>query len=184
MLGPQAGKRNKIRSGGVGYAFLHHAIDDHSRLAYSEILDDERDTTAAAFWARTQAFFVDAGIQVTAVMTDNGNCYRSRAFAAALGDTIRHVFTRPYRPQTNGKVERFNRTLATEWAYAAPYRSDAARAADYPAWIHHYNHHPPHTESAEPRQPPAFTTSRGRTPKLVRSLENTGNQRSERHARV
>ena len=77
-------------------------------------------------------------------MTDNGSAYRSKAFAAELGP-IKHRFTRPYRPQTNGKVERFNRTLATEWAYAATYRSEADRAADYPRWLHHYNHHRPHT---------------------------------------
>lgn len=127
-----------------GYSFLHHAVDDHSRLAYSEILGDEKQETAAGFWGRANAFFASAGITVTAVMTDNGSCYRSRVFAAALGD-IKHVWTRPYRPQTNGKVERFNRTLAQEWAYATTYRSDEARAAAYPAWLHHYNHHRPHT---------------------------------------
>ncbi len=112
--------------------------------AYSEILGDERKETAAGFWLRANAFFTSAGITVTAVMTDNGSCYRSRTFAAALGN-IKHIWTRPYRPQTNGKVERFNRTLATEWAYAATYLSDEARAAEYPAWLHHYNHHRPHT---------------------------------------
>ena len=127
-----------------GFSFLHHAVDDHSRLAYSEILTDERKETAAGFWHRANTFFAEAGIHVTAVMTDNGSCYRSRDFTAALGN-IRHIFTRPYRPQTNGKVERFNRTLAAEWAYAANYTSETARAADYPAWLHHYNHHRPHT---------------------------------------
>jgi transposase InsO family protein len=127
-----------------GYSFLHHAIDDHSRLAYSEILGDERKDTAAGFWIRANEFFTAAGIEVTAVMTDNGSCYRSREFAAALGPA-RHLFTRPYRPQTNGKVERFNRTLANEWAYAATYSTDEARAANYPTWLHHYNHHRPHT---------------------------------------
>ena len=146
VVGRQVGKQhnNGHGRGGRGYAFLHHAVDDHSRLAYSEILGDERKETAAGFWVRANQFFTDAGITVTAVMTDNGACYRSHDFAAALG-TIRHVWTRPYRPQTNGKVERFNRTLATEWAYAATYSTDEARAADYPAWIHHYNHHRPHT---------------------------------------
>jgi transposase InsO family protein len=129
---------------GRGYSFLHHAVDDHSRLAYSEIHNDERRETAAAFWVRARAFFTNAGIHVEAVMTDNGSCYRSHVFAAALDDA-RHIFTRPYRPQTNGKVERFNRTLATEWAYAHTYASDQARAAEYRAWLHHYNHHRPHT---------------------------------------
>ncbi len=146
MLGRQAGHKNNDGHGrgGRGYAFLHHAVDDHSRLAYSEILGDEKKETAAAFWSRANEFFTDAGITVTAVMTDNGSCYRSRDFATALGD-IKHVWTRPYRPQTNGKVERFNRTLATEWAYADTYVTDEARAAAYPAWLHGYNHHRPHT---------------------------------------
>ena len=128
-----------------GYVFLHHAVDDFTRLAYSEQLQDERKETAAAFWTRANAFFAAAGIAVTAVMTDNGSCYRSREFTNALGDQVRHRRTRPYRPQTNGKVERFNRTLMTEWAYADSYPSDRARAATYPDWIHSYNHHRPHT---------------------------------------
>jgi len=128
-----------------GYMFLHHAVDSYSRLAYSEQLPDERKETAAAFWERARAFFRDAGFEVTAVMTDNGACYRSHAFAAALGKDVKHRRTRPYRPQTNGKVERFNRTLAAEWAYAQSYSSDAARAATYTDWLHHYNHHRPHT---------------------------------------
>ncbi|WP_426566167.1 IS481 family transposase [Angustibacter sp. McL0619] len=128
-----------------GYVFLHHAVDDHSRLAYSEPLPDERKETAAAFWGRANAFFAQAGITVRAVMTDNGSCYRSRDFANALGPAIKHRRTRPYRPQTNGKVERFNRTLIVEWAYAQVYLSDQARAATYPDWLHSYNHHRPHT---------------------------------------
>jgi transposase InsO family protein len=128
-----------------GYVYLHHAVDDHSRLAYSEQLTDERKETAAAFWTRARAFFADAGISVRAVMTDNGSCYRSHDFANALGGTVKHRRTRPYRPQTNGKVERFNRTILAEWAYARTYLSDAARATTYANWIHSYNHHRPHT---------------------------------------
>jgi transposase InsO family protein len=128
-----------------GYAFIHHAVDDYSRLAYSEILTNERKETAAGFWLRARAFFAEAGIAVQAVMTDNGACYRSRAFATALGPRIKHRRTRPYRPQTNGKVERFNRTMTTEWAYAQTYLSDQARADTYQAWLHTYNHHRPHT---------------------------------------
>lgn len=130
---------------GVGYAYLHHAVDDYSRLAYSEILGDEKRDTAAQFWGRARAFFATAGIQVEAVMTDNGACYRSRAFNQALGENVKHRYTRPYRPQTNGKVERFNRTLAAEWAYARPYLSDEERAHAYDEWLHYYNHHRPHT---------------------------------------
>jgi transposase-like protein len=87
-----------------GYVYLHHAVDDHSRLAYSEQLPDERKETAAGFWTRARAFFAEAGINVAAVMTDNGACYRSHFFAAALGEGVKHRRTRPYRPQTNGKV--------------------------------------------------------------------------------
>ncbi|MGO3555906.1 MAG: IS481 family transposase [Microbacterium gubbeenense] len=142
VLGRAAGARSKRN--GRGYAYIHHAVDDHSRLAYSEILNDERKETAASFWERARAFFAAAGVEVTAVMTDNGSCYRSATFAAALNG-IKHRRTQPYRPQTNGKVERFNRTLAAEWAYATAYSSDDARAAEYPRWLHHYNHHRPHS---------------------------------------
>jgi len=128
-----------------GYVFLHHAVDDCTRLAYSERLPDERKDTAAAFWVRARACFAEAGITVTSVMTDNGSCYRSHVFAAALGEAVKHRRTRPFRPQTNGKVERFNRTLSDEWAYAKPYRSEAEREAAYTDWLHHYNHHRPHT---------------------------------------
>jgi transposase InsO family protein len=131
-------------AGSRGYVYLHHAVDDYSRLAYSEQLPDERKETAALFWTRAKAFFAGAGIAVTAVMTDNGACYRSRHFAKALGD-IKHRRTRPYRPQTNGKVERFNRTLVSEWAYAEVYLSDEHRSATYADWLHSYNHHRPHT---------------------------------------
>src|SRR4051794_8019743 len=129
---------------GRGYSFLHTALDDHSRLAYSEILTDERKETAAAFWIRANAYFTSCGITVQRVLTDNGNCYRSFDFRDALAG-ITHKRTRPYRPQTNGKVERFHRTLAEEWAYAAVYTSDAERAAAYPGWLHRYNHHRGHT---------------------------------------
>lgn len=130
----------------LGYAFIHTAVDDHSRLAYSEILPDERAATAAAFWSRAQAWFAGHGITVQAVLTDNGSCYRSRDFTGLLAvQGIRHRRTRPYRPQTNGKVERFNRTLLTEWAYARSYASESARAAALPRWLHLYNHHRHHT---------------------------------------
>ena len=135
-----------------GYHFLHTAIDGHSRLVYSELLADERKETAAAFWIRANAWFGECGITVRKVLTDNGSCYRSHKFREALGD-IEHRRTRPYRPQTNGKVERFHRTLADEWAYARLYTSDAERCAEYPRWLHTYNHHRGHT--ALKGQPPA-----------------------------
>lgn len=144
-LGRTAGNRNNGKRG-LGYAYLHHAVDDHTRVGYSESLDDEKKETAAGFWLRANAYFASIGIQVTAVMTDNGACYRSHAFRDVLKDSgIKHRRTRPYRPQTNGKVERFNRTLEEEWAYAETYASEAAREATYPTWLHHYNHHRPHT---------------------------------------
>lgn len=143
VLGRQAGKRN--RRAGVGYWYIHNAVDDRTRLAYSELLDDERKETAAGFWSRANAYFTQAGITVQRVLTDNGACYRSRDFTQALGEAISHKRTRPYRPQTNGKVERFNRTMLEEWAYAQPYTSETERAAAFTSWIHTYNHHRGHT---------------------------------------
>ena len=99
-------------------------------------------------WRRSgnaDAYFAGIGVTVTAVMSDNGSCYRSLAFAAALGDGVKHRRTRAYRPHKNGKVERCNCTLAAEWAYADTYESEEVRVAAYPAWLHHYNHHRPHT---------------------------------------
>ena len=96
----------------LGYAFVHSAVDGYSRLAYSEVLNDEQGTTAAAFWRRAETFFAAHNMHVERILTDNGSRYRSREFATALGDII-HTRTRPYRPATNGKVERFNRTLLT-----------------------------------------------------------------------
>ncbi|WP_271035611.1 IS481 family transposase, partial [Mycolicibacterium holsaticum] len=119
-LGRTIGNRHNNKHG-RGYAYLHHAVDDHSRLAYSEILDDERKETAVAFWQRAKQSFAEHGIVIKAVLTDNGSCYRSKLFAQALGSDVKHKKTRPYRPQTNGKVERFNRTLNQEWAYAQTY---------------------------------------------------------------
>jgi transposase InsO family protein len=135
--------KNKHR---VGYAFVHSAVDDHSRLAYSEILDDEKAPTCAAFWRRAQAFFEDHGITVKAVLTDNGKCYRSNDWMKTLvAGGVQPRWTRPYRPQTNGKVERFNRTLLEEWAYVRPYRSEAERRRRLDSWLHTYNHHRCHT---------------------------------------
>jgi transposase InsO family protein len=163
MVGRSAGRRNwrADKSSGRrskhgdplhGHHFLHTALDGHSRLAYSELLSDERKETAAAFWRRANAWFSECGIIVGKVLTDNGSCYRSHAFKDAL-EGIEHRRTRPYRPQTNGKVERFHRTLADEWAYARLYTSDTERCDQFPIWLHTYNHHRGHT--ALGGQPPA-----------------------------
>lgn len=153
--GRARGKRNKTRhtnartaagTPAIGYSCLHTAIDDYSRLAYTEVLPDETKHTAAAFWTRAQAFFQAAGITVQRVLTDNGACYRSGPWRQTLANAgIAHKRTRPYRPQTNGKVERFHRTLADEWAYAKIYTSETARRAALPQWLHMYNHHRAHT---------------------------------------
>ena len=134
------------RHRGIGYCYVHSAVDDHSRLAYSEIHEDEQALTAAGFWRRARAFFEDHGITVRAVLTDNGPCYHSNAWlheVTAGGATPR--FTKPYRPQTNGKVERYNRTLLDEWAYVRPYRSELDRRRRLDSWLHTYNHHRCHT---------------------------------------
>lgn len=129
----------------VGYRYLHTAIDDRTRLAYSEILDDEQSTTAAGFWQRAHAWFAAQGVTIERCLTDNGSCYRSRLWAAALADTgVTHKRTRPYRPQTNGKVERFHRILLEEWAYIRPWTSEAERHQAYDGFVHFYNHHRSH----------------------------------------
>ena len=143
-LDQQTGKKHKRL--GTGYTFVHSAIDAHSRVAYSEILEAESEVTCVAFLARAHRFFAANGIEVERVLTDNGNGYRSHSWArlcAELG--LRHTRTRPYRPQTNGKAERFNRTLADEWAYVRLFRSEAARARTLDAFLHRYNYHRHHT---------------------------------------
>ena len=143
------GNTAESRRESQGYEHVHAAVDDHSRLAYTEILPDIKGETCAGFWKRAQQFFADHGITVVAVMTDNWTGYRSNVFAAALG-AIEHVRTRPYRPQTNGKVERFNRTLVEEWAYARPYTSEADRTHALQDWNHLYNHHRGHSAIGGP----------------------------------
>ncbi|SDP30079.1 leucine-zipper of insertion element IS481 [Nakamurella panacisegetis] len=141
------GHKKSQRRPRIGYCYLHTAIDDHSRLAYTEALDDEKAVTAVGFWLRAKAFFAAHGIEtIRRVLSDNGSCYRSRIFNAALADdAITHKYTRPYRPQTNGKVERFNRTLAQECLYARAWNNDQERIAAIPGFLHRYNYHRPHT---------------------------------------
>jgi transposase InsO family protein len=134
-------RRLNRRSGGLGWEYVHVAVDDATRLAYAEVLGDERGPTAAAFLRRAIAWFAALGITVERVLSDNGACYRSDAHALAcleLGIT-RHLFTRPYRPRTNGKAERFIQTLINRWAYGAIYGSSAERTATLPGWLTHYN---------------------------------------------
>jgi transposase InsO family protein len=157
FLGRQAGKHNnqatvtpagrtRNRKPILGYGYLHTALDDHSRLAYTEILPDERKDTAAAFLHRARAWYAGIGITIERILSDNGACYRSHDWAAACAQLhIIHKRTRPYRPQTNGKVERFHRTLADEWAYARPYTSETQRRAALEPWLHTYNNHRGHT---------------------------------------
>jgi len=143
------GKRRKT----AGWQFVHIAIDDCSRLAYAEVLPDEKATTAIAFLRRAVAFFERHGIKVERLLTDNGSAYRSTVHelaCRALG--IRHLRTRPYRPQTNGKAERFIRTLLGGWAYGAIYRTSTERTAALDGWLWHYNHHRRH--SALSHKPP------------------------------
>ena len=147
----KARKNGKAGRPRLGYAYVHSAIDAHSRLAYSEIHGDERATTAIAFWHRARAFFSSYGIEVERVMSDNGSCYKAKTFTEALvAAGIIHTHTKPYCPQTNGKIERYNRTLLNEWAYARPYRSEAARTRALDTWLHMYNHHRHHTAIGGP----------------------------------
>ena len=143
------GRANDHKKTKVGYAFIHSAIDGYSRLAYSEVHPDEQGATAADFWRRAARFFSDHRIVVERVLTDNGACYRSSAFATAL-EGAQHTFTQPYRPATNGKAERFNRTLLAEWAYARPWTSEGQRVRGLARWLHIYNHHRHHTAIGGP----------------------------------
>ncbi len=131
-------RSRKVR--GAGWEFLHVCVDDATRLAYAEVLPDEKGITAAGFMERALAWYQRLDVRVEAVMTDNGPCYYSKRFNRVLGDCgIRHIYTRPYRPQTNGKAERFIRTAKNEWAYRRPYRTSAARTMMLPAFLTRYN---------------------------------------------
>ncbi len=139
------GQAPPVKRSTVGYRFIHTAVDDRTRLAYSEILDDEQAVTAVAFWHRAHRWFISHGITVERVLTDNGSCYKSQLWRQALTNCgVIHKRTRPYRPQTNGKVERFHRILLEEWAYIRDWTSDDQRRAAYDGFIHFYNHHRSH----------------------------------------
>ena len=143
ITGDRTGQSNKR---GTGWEALHVAIDDASRLAYTELLPDETKESAVAFLARALAWFARHGITVERVMTDNGSAYKSHAFRDALAAaSITHKRTRPYTPRTNGKAERFIQTSLREWAYAAAYHTSAERAAAMPPWLCDYNSRRPHS---------------------------------------
>lgn len=138
-------RRGQSNSRGVGWEYVHVAIDDHSRLACSQIEPDETADSAVAALRAAVVFYGGLGVRVERVMTDNGSCYRSFAFRAAckaLG--MRHIRTKPYTPKTNGKAERFIKTALAEWAYARAFQTSDQRADDLPRWLHDYNWHRPH----------------------------------------
>jgi transposase InsO family protein len=133
------------QSRGVGWEFVHVCLDDASRIAFAQVRPDERKESAVAFLQAALAYYASLGVSVLRVMTDNGSCYRSQAFAKAcrrLG--LKHLRTRPYTPRTNGKAERFIQSALREWAYAQAYPTSAHRAAELPAWLHRYHWHRPH----------------------------------------
>jgi transposase InsO family protein len=138
--------RNQLHAVLLGTCYVHTVIDDHSRVAYAEIHNDEQAVTAIGVLHRAVAWFATRGVTVERVLSDNGSAYRSRAWRRACQDLqIVHKRTRPYRPQTNGKIERFHRTMTNGWAFKRFYNSESARRNALPAWLHHYNHHRPHT---------------------------------------
>lgn len=144
-------RRDQVR--GAGWEFVHVCIDDASRLAFAQILPDESQHSAVLFLERALAYFASLGIKAQRIMSDNGSCYRSHRFRAACQrHRLRHLFTRPYTPRTNGKAERFIQTSLREWAYAAIYSHSAHRAAHLQPWLHRSNWHRPH--SALQHQPP------------------------------
>ena len=158
-VGRQQGKRNRAATAGkpknthrqpkMGYAFVHSVIDDHSRLVYSEVHDDETAVTATAVLVRAVDWFAQRGVTIERVLSDNGSAYKSHLWHTVCdqqGITVKK--TRPYRPQTNGKIERFHKTLADGWAYARCYASEQERRDALADWIHFYNHHRPHSACA------------------------------------
>jgi transposase InsO family protein len=161
FVGRQQGYRNQLATPGLprgtdhkprtGTAFVHTVIDDYSRVAYVEICNDEKADTAIGVLRRATAWFAERGVTVERVLSDNGSAYRSHAWRDACAELgIRPKRTRPYRPQTNGKIERFHRTLADGWAYARLYGSESERRTALPGWIHFYNQHRLHTAIGAP----------------------------------
>jgi transposase InsO family protein len=138
-------RRGQSNSRGVGWEYVHVAIDDHSRIAFAKVMPSEKKRSAIMFLKAALAYYASLGITVERVMTDNGSCYKSFAFRRAckrLG--LKHIRTKPYTPRTNGKAERFIQTSLREWAYAQAYRNSQQRKAELPSWLHRYNWHRPH----------------------------------------
>jgi len=142
ITGDRTGQSNNR---GVGWEFVHVAIDDHSRIAFAKIMPSEKKQSATAFLKAALAYYESLGIKVERVMTDNGSCYKSFAFRKACTRFgLKHIRTKPYTPKTNGKAERFIQTSLREWAYARAYNTSKERAAELPRWLHRYNWHRPH----------------------------------------
>jgi transposase InsO family protein len=143
ITGRQTGVVN--RHLGIGWEFVHVCIDDASRVAFSQVMKDEKKESAVAFLKAVVAYYASLGVRIERVMTDNGSCYQSKAFASTckmLG--LKHIRTKPYTPKTNGKAERFIQTSLREWAYGRAYNSSDERTSELPRWLHRYNWHRPH----------------------------------------
>jgi transposase InsO family protein len=139
-------RRGQSNSRGVGWEYVHIAIDDHSRIAFAKVMPSEKKRSALAFLKAALAYYESLGVKVERVMTDNGSCYKSFAFRRACKRLrLRHIRTKPYTPRTNGKAERFIQTSLREWAYAQAYQNSRQRRAELPSWLHRYNWHRPHT---------------------------------------
>ena len=155
FVGRAQGRKNRMITPGIthrrrqphlGHAFVHTVVDDHSRVAYAEIHDNETADIAVGVLRRAVSWFSARGVTVERVLSDNGGCYKSRAWRdACVQLQIKHKRTRPYRPQTNGKIERFHRTMTAEWAFARHYPNELTRRSALPAWLHAYNHHRQHS---------------------------------------
>jgi transposase InsO family protein len=142
ITGDRTGQSN---ARGIGWEFVHVCIDDASRIAFSRVMKDEKKSSAVAFLKAAVAYYASLGVTIERVMTDNGSCYRSKAFAGACKQLgLKHLRTKPYTPRTNGKAERFIQTSLREWAYARAYDTSDQRAAELPRWLHRYNWHRPH----------------------------------------
>jgi transposase InsO family protein len=146
ITGDRTGQSNlRARGEGPGWEYVHVCIDDASRIAFSQIMKDEKKRSAVAFLKAAVAYYASLGVTVERVMTDNGSCYKSFAFQKACKRLrLKHIRTKPYTPKTNGKAERFIQTSLREWAYARAYNTSKERAAELPRWLHRYNWHRPH----------------------------------------